>query len=205
MLFRPNRGGVRSDVGRDALGELLHQVDLRVVLEQREVAARHELDGHAGLVPDVEQRLDELVGACRRTSSGASAGASSGRSNGGGDGGWQRPGRRGLHVGVLPVHRPDGVAVASERLLAGRAWQQHRVVDEPEGRRVATDSLALVEHPATCSTNLVGRSVGEDAVGEARSTADRGLRATADQHRDAESTASAGHRASAGGTRRPGA
>ena len=74
-------------MGRDALGELLHQVDLRVVLEEREVAPRDELDGHPRLLPDVEQGLDELVGRSRRTSPGPSASASSGRSNGGADGG----------------------------------------------------------------------------------------------------------------------
>ena len=47
---------------RDALGELLHQLDLRVVLEQRQMAAGHELDRDRHLALDVEQRLDELVG-----------------------------------------------------------------------------------------------------------------------------------------------
>ncbi len=39
-----------------------HQVGLRLVLEEREVAPRDELDGHARLLSDVEQGLDELVG-----------------------------------------------------------------------------------------------------------------------------------------------
>ena len=77
---------VTSDVGRDALGELPHQVDLRVVLEEREVAPRHELEGHPRPLPDVEQGLDELVGVPAYVALPFSS-ASSGRSNGGGDGG----------------------------------------------------------------------------------------------------------------------
>jgi len=46
---------------RDAFGEELHQLELGLIPKQREVAASHELDRHAGLLPDVEQRLDELV------------------------------------------------------------------------------------------------------------------------------------------------
>ena len=57
-------------------------------------------------------------------------------------------------------------------------------MDEPEGRRVAADALALVEHPAHLLDELLGRDVREDAVGEAGCAADRGLRATADEHRD---------------------
>ena len=54
--------GRASDVRRDAFGELLHDLDLRVVFEERQVAACHELDRDRHLVPDVEQRLDELIG-----------------------------------------------------------------------------------------------------------------------------------------------
>jgi hypothetical protein len=46
---------------RDALGELLHDLDLRVVLEHGQVAARHELDRDRHLAPDPEQHLDELL------------------------------------------------------------------------------------------------------------------------------------------------
>ena len=68
----------------------------------------------------------------------------------------ERPGRRCLHVRVLPVQRPDRVAVAGERVGPGRAGQQDRVVDEPERGRIAAGPLELVEHPArpargTCS------------------------------------------------------
>ena len=48
-------------MGRDALSELLHEVHLLVVAEEREVAAGHELHGHLDPSPDVEQGLDELV------------------------------------------------------------------------------------------------------------------------------------------------
>ena len=62
----PLRARDGSDVGRDVLGELLHQLELRLVLEEREVAPGDELDRHARLAPDVEQRLDELRRGSRR-------------------------------------------------------------------------------------------------------------------------------------------
>ena len=69
---------------RDAFGQLLYDRDLRVVLEERQVAARHELDRDGNLSPDLEQRLDEFVGvpACvvRRDRS-----LSASPSNGGGE------------------------------------------------------------------------------------------------------------------------
>ena len=45
---------VESDVRRDTLGELLHDFELCVVLEQWQVAARYELDRHGHLAPDLE-------------------------------------------------------------------------------------------------------------------------------------------------------
>jgi hypothetical protein len=51
-----------SDVRGDALGELLHDLDLSVVFEERQVATCHELDRDRHLVPDVEERLHELIG-----------------------------------------------------------------------------------------------------------------------------------------------
>ena len=102
---------------RNPLGELLHHLDLRVVLEQRQVAARHELDRDRHLTPDLEQRLDELVGrAGVRGPTGEKTlviTSERGRRRG-----RERSGRRGLHVRVLPVQPPDGVAVAGERIGA---------------------------------------------------------------------------------------
>ena len=164
------------------------------------MAPGDELDGHARRSPDVEQRVDELVGGpgvCRPALDQVVIRAVErrrGRRR-------ERPGRRGLHVGVLPLHRPQRVAVAGERRLAGGAGQQHRVVDEAEGRRVATDPLALVEHPAHLLDELLGGGVREDPIGEACGAADRGLRAAADERPGSASTASAGRRASGG--RRP--
>ena len=46
----------------DALGELLHDLDLGGVLEEWQVAPRNELDRHRHLPPNSEQRLNELIG-----------------------------------------------------------------------------------------------------------------------------------------------
>ena len=45
---------------RDAFGELLHDLDLRVVLDQRQVAARYELDRHGR--PEFSQLLPAPLG-----------------------------------------------------------------------------------------------------------------------------------------------
>src|SRR6185369_11900478 len=66
----------------------------------------------------------------------------------------------------------------------GRAGQQDRVVDEPEGRWVASGLLELVEHPYDLLAELVRGRVGEEAIGEAGGAADRGLSAAADEDRD---------------------
>ena len=59
----PGASGVGggSDVGRYSLGQLRHEVELLLVIEEREMAASDELERHAGLAPDLEQRLDEGV------------------------------------------------------------------------------------------------------------------------------------------------
>ena len=89
------------------------------------------------------------------------------------------------------------------RLRARGAGQQHRVVDEPEGGRVAADALALVEHPAHLLDERLGRGVGEDPVGEARGAADRGLGAAADEDRDRRRGRRADARASGDRRRAP--
>ena len=57
-------------------------------------------------------------------------------------------------------------------------------MDEAEGRRVATDPLALVQHPAHLLHERLGRGVREDPVGETRGAADGGLGAAADEDGD---------------------
>jgi hypothetical protein len=55
----------RSDVRRDTFSQLLHHLELVGVLDERQVAARHELDRDGYLTPDFEQRLHQLVGRAR--------------------------------------------------------------------------------------------------------------------------------------------
>ena len=64
------------------------------------------------------------------------------------------------------------------------ARQHHRVVDEPEGRGVAADLVALVEDPAHLLHELLERGVCEQAVGEAGGSPDGHLGPAADEHRD---------------------
>src|SRR4029079_3461070 len=94
------------DVRGDALRELLHELDLRIPLEQRQVAPRHELDWDRHPVPHLEQDFDELVrGASVRgpaRQQGFVRALERGRA-----GRRKRPDRRRLHVAVLPVQRPD--------------------------------------------------------------------------------------------------
>jgi hypothetical protein len=49
-------------VRRDSLGEQLHDLDLGLVVEQRQVAPRHELDRNRNHVANREQGVDELAG-----------------------------------------------------------------------------------------------------------------------------------------------
>ena len=75
-------GGRTSEVRRDLFSELLHELDLGVVLQHREVAPGDELHGHAGPAEPgpaprsfrVECR-DECVWAYRRRSSTATTSA----------------------------------------------------------------------------------------------------------------------------------
>ncbi len=57
-------------------------------------------------------------------------------------------------------------------------------MDEPEGRRIATDLVAFVEDPADLLDELLGGGVREDPIRQARSPADRGFGTTTDQHGD---------------------
>ena len=55
-------------MGCDALSQLLHEVHLLIVSKDREVAPRHELDGHLDPPLDIVQGLDERLGGAREPS-----------------------------------------------------------------------------------------------------------------------------------------
>ena len=159
----------------DALGELLHQVDLHVVLEEREVAPCHELHRHPCLPPDVEQGLDELV-RVRRIARPLTS-SSSGRSNCGADAGGRvaEASMSATSTASPTAHRGSGRA---------RPHATRRAAGSSSGRTGRSRGLALVEHPADLLDLNWFDPLGEQAVGEACGAADRGLGATADEHGD---------------------
>ena len=115
-----------SEVRGDPLGELLHNLDLRVVFEQRQVAARHELDRDRYLTSDLEQRLDELV--CRAGVRGPPREKLLGVAleRGGDAAGSDRVAEASTSE-YFQFSAQNCIAVAGERLGPGRAGQQDRV------------------------------------------------------------------------------